>query len=181
MGNFLGDFVRGKQIERLPAGVQRGVQMHRAIDRLTDTDEDVRRLNQTIARRHGRYAGVLTDIAFDHYLWRNWDTFGPEPFGDFTQTAYANLYARRAYMTDRVRGYVNGMVKDDWLRLYTTRPGMQRVFDRLRPRLSRPELLTGVEDLLQDHDQAFNRTFRLLFPRLEQLAHAYRPDTPTSP
>lgn len=150
--------------------------MHRAIDKMTDEDEDVRALNRLIAQRHGRYAGVLTDVGFDYFLWRNWDDLGPGNFSDFTATTYASLYARRDHMSDRVKGYVNGMVKDDWLRLYTTRPGMQTVFNRLKPRLSRPELLDGVEDMLTDYEAEFNRTFLLLFPRLQTLAHAYRKD-----
>ena len=150
--------------------------MHRAIDKLTDEDKDVRALNRLIAARHGRYAGVLTDIGFDYFLWRNWEDFGPGDFEEFTAATYASLYARRGHMSERVRGYVNGMVKDDWLRLYTTRPGMQTVFNRLKPRLSRPALLDGVEDLLTDYEAEFNRTFLLLFPRLQALAHAYRTD-----
>ena len=174
VGNFLGDFVKGRAVLRLPQAVRRGVEMHRAIDHLTDADHDVRALNDHLKPLHGRYASVITDIGFDHFLWRNWEDFGPAPFGDFCATSYAALYARRDVMTDRVRGYVNGMVKDDWLRLYTTRAGMETVYARLLPRLSRPELLAGVNDTLRENDAAFNRAFRALFPRLQALADAYR-------
>lgn len=176
MGNFLGDFVKGARVKQLPPTVIRGVTMHRAIDKFTDEDEDVRALNQLVSTRHGRYAGVLTDIGFDYFLWRNWAAFGPGDFTEFSAATYANLYGRRDQMDDRVRGYVNGMVKDDWLRLYTTRPGMETVFNRLKPRLSRPELLLGVNNLLTDYEDEFNRTFLLLFPRLQTLANAYRTD-----
>lgn len=151
--------------------------MHRAIDKLTDEDPDVRELNKLIADRHGRYAGVITDIGFDYFLWRNWEDLGPGDFAAFTQATYAELYARREHMDDRVKGYVNGMVKDNWLHLYTSRPGMQMVFNRLRPRLSKPEMLDGIETLLVDFEQEFNQTFLLLFPRLQDLANAYRPDS----
>lgn len=148
--------------------------MHRAIDRLTDHDEDVRALNARLRSRHGRYAPVVTDVAFDYFLWRNWDDFGPEDFDEFSQRSYANLYARRAVMPERVRGYVNGMVKDDWLQLYTTREGLGRVFDRMLPRLSRPELLAGVNETIAANDAAFNQALRAVFPRLQTLADAYR-------
>ncbi|MEO0732543.1 MAG: acyl carrier protein phosphodiesterase [Bacteroidota bacterium] len=151
--------------------------MHRAIDRLTDTDPDVKVLNRMLSTRHGRYASVVTDIGFDYFLWHNWEDFGPRNFTDFTTATYANLYARRDVMSTRVQGYVNGMVKDDWLRLYTTRTGMERVFYRLRPRLSRPALLDGVETVLVDFHDEFNHTFLRLFPRLQTLADAYRPPT----
>lgn len=152
--------------------------MHRAIDRFTDLDPDVKALNQRIAVRHGRYAGVLSDIAFDYFLWRNWEQFGPLPFDAFADATYLHLQRRRELMAPRVQGYVDGMVKDNWLRLYTTPQGMQLVFNRLKPRLSRPEKLKGIEYLLDDFDSEFNHTFLLLFPRLQDLANAYRTDSP---
>ncbi|WP_139211701.1 ACP phosphodiesterase [Neolewinella agarilytica] len=180
MGNFLGDFVKGARVHLLPPPIKRGIHMHRAIDSLTDHDEDVRALNQLLKPRHGRYAGVITDIGFDYHLWRNWEEFGPAPFSEFTQSTYASLYGRREEMNERVRGYVNQMVKDDWLRLYTSREGMAKVFGRLEPRLSKPELLEGINDTLVDFHEEFNQTFLALFPRLQTLANAYRPDaTPT--
>lgn len=177
-GNFLGDFVKGSDVARLPAGVRRGVAMHRAIDHLTDYDPEVRALNRLIRPRHGRYAGVVTDIAFDHYLYRNWARFGPLEFDAFRVATYWGLHARTGAMPPRVRGYVDGMVRHDWLRLYTTPQGMRQVFGRLRPRLSRPTLLDGVDRLLTDYDAAFNQTFLHLFPRLQTLADAYRTTAP---
>jgi len=148
--------------------------MHRAIDKLTDADPDVRALNKLLAPRHGRYASVVTDIGFDYFLWRNWEDCGAGNFTDFCSTSYANLYARREVMPDRVKGYVNNMVKDDWLRLYTSRHGMEMVFNRLRPRLSRPTLLDNVDAVLIDFEAEFNQTFLALFPRLQTLCDAYR-------
>ncbi|MEM6771374.1 MAG: ACP phosphodiesterase [Bacteroidota bacterium] len=179
-GNFLGDFIKGARVKLLPEQIQRGVLMHRAIDKLTDEDPDVKALNQRVSLRHGRYAGVITDIGFDYFLWQHWATFGPVDFTKFTQSTYAALFARRAFMSERVQGYVDGMVKDDWLRLYTTEPGMMTVFNRLRPRLSRPEYLRGIDRLLTDLHDEFNQTFLLLFPRLQALANAYRPDASTT-
>ena len=179
VGNFLGDFIRGRgALVRLPEEVQRGVAFHRAIDSLTDADESVRALNRLLAKRHGRYAGVVSDIAFDYVLFQNWERFGPAPFPDFTRTTYAHLAAARPLMTSRVAGYVTNMVADDWLRLYTTPAGMRKVFARLLPRLSRPELLDGIDETLTFHAPDFNRAFTQLFPRLQTLADAYRPPPP---
>ncbi len=154
--------------------------MHREIDHLTDTEPAVRALNKLLYPRHGRYASVVTDIGFDYYLYQHWEAFGPTPFPAFTQAAYANLFARRAAMTPQVQGYVTQMVKDNWLHLYTTPEGMLKVFGRLAPRLSYPELLEGVDQMLVDFDDAFNQTFLVLFPRLQTLANAYRTE-PTTP
>lgn len=177
-GNFLGDFVKGSAVAALPPGVQRGIDMHRAIDHLTDHDPDVRALNELVALRHGRYAGVITDISFDYFLCRHWDRFGPLDFDAFRVGTYWALHARREVMSERIQGYIEGMLNHDWLTLYTTAAGMDNVFGRLRPRLSQPDLLDGVGDLLTDYEAEFNQTFLALFPRLQTLADAYRPNHP---
>jgi len=177
-GNFLGDFVKGKALAKLSKGVQRGIIMHRAIDHLTDHDPDVKALNQLLAVRHGRYAGVISDIGFDYFLCQNWDRFGPLAFDAFRVGTYWALHSRREHMPNRVRGYIEGMLNHDWLTLYRTTAGMAHVFERLRPRLSKPELLDGAENVVVDHYDVFNQTFLLLFPRLQTLADAYRPDAP---
>ncbi|MCP9235033.1 ACP phosphodiesterase [Lewinella sp. JB7] len=179
VGNYLGDLLRGREVDRLPASVRQGVMMHRAIDRYTDGDSDVRVVNRLLYLRHGRYAGVISDIAFDHYLYRNWERFVSVPFPEFTQSTYGNLLAATPMMPERSRRYATGMVEDDWLNLYTTARGMHRVFERLRPRLSRPDLLNGVEESLREYDDAINRTLLVLFPRLQSLADTYREHPPS--
>ena len=178
VGNFLGDFVKGRAEQDYPPPVRRGIAMHRAIDATTDADPDVRTLNDRVRPRHGRYAPVVTDIAFDYFLYRNWDRFGPADFTVFSRTTYRHLAAAKASMPPRVAGYVNGMVSDDWLQLYTTPGGMARVFHRLRPRLSRPELIDGVEDTLTELAPAFQSTFLTFYPRLQSLAATYRDHRP---
>lgn len=180
-GNFLGDFVKGKEVATLPLGVQRGIMMHRAIDELTDQDPDVKALNQRLSVRHGRYAGVVTDIGFDHFLCLNWARFGPLAFDAFRVSTYWGLHARRQVMSKRVQGYIEGMLQHDWLTLYQTPAGMAQVFRRLRPRLSQPELLDGIDETLVTYHDDFNQTFLRLFPRLQDLADAYRTDQTTPP
>ena len=174
VGNYLGDMLRGREVAALSPEVRRGVQLHREIDRLTDADADVRAINRLLSVRHGRYAPVLSDIAFDHFLCLNWKQLMPTDFALFCQHTYAVLRAGKPHMPVRAARYVDGMTQDNWLALYTTPTGMRQVFDRLQPRLSRPELLTGIDDSLRDFAPALNRTFLLLFARLQTLADTYR-------
>ena len=174
VGNYLGDLVKGRRATILPPEVYRGVLMHRDIDRLTDADPDVRALNAMLRTHHGRYASVVTDIALDHFLSLQWPLLGPVSYASFCRKTYANLNGARGLMPARVQGYVDSMTGNDWLQLYTTEAGMSHVFQRLRRRLSKPELLDGIDDTLRDHAGAFNHVLTQLFPRLQTLADTYR-------
>ena len=81
-------------------------------------------------------------------------------------------------MSERVQGYIEGMLNHDWLTLYNTPAGMAHVFNRLRPRLSQPDLLDGAEKVVTEYYDAFNQTFLKLLPRLQNLADAHRPEAP---
>ncbi len=173
LGNYLGDFVRGRELATLAAGVRRGVLMHRAIDRATDTDPDVRSLNALLAIRHGRYAPVISDIAFDYFLCRNWEALTGADFENFRIVTYRSLLESVADVPSRHRDVLFRMVEDDWLAHYASREGMAMVFRRFRRRLSRPEMLDGVGETLEELDPEFNRTLLRLFPRLQALAQPY--------
>ena len=174
VGNFLGDLLRGAEVDTLPPGIRRGVLLHREIDRLTDADPDVRALNLLLRKRHGRYAPVISDVAFDYFLYLNWDRFGPAPFDTFTAQVYTRMGGARAEVPERVRGHIDSLLRYEWLDMYTSPEGMRGVFRRMLPRLSRPEQLEGINDTLQDLAVPFNRTLLLLFPRLQLLAAKYR-------
>ena len=174
VGNYLGDLVKGWEVESLPPAIYVGVLMHREIDVVTDTHPEVKSLNVLLAGRFGRYATVLSDIAFDYYLFRHWDRFGPAPWSEFCATTYQCILRARPYMSAKVAGYATNMAGEDWLRLYTSKEGMAGVYRRLKKRVSRPEQLAGLVTILDDYDAAFNQAFLALFPALQQLADGYR-------
>jgi acyl carrier protein phosphodiesterase len=179
VGNYIGDFIRGREMLLLPRSIQWGVRMHRDIDALTDADPDVRMLNKTVAQRHGRYAPVITDIVFDHALYRNWAKFTCISYPDFKTEAYAVLRARASVLPERIQPPLYGMTDGDWLQQYASPLGMASVFRRLRGRLSRPEYLDGIDATLRDLDAEINQVFLRVFPRLQTLAETYLERTPT--
>ena len=71
IGNFIADFVKGKQINDFDKKVQEGIILHRAIDHFTDTHEIVKQSKQRLFPTYRHYAAVIMDIAYDHFLAKN--------------------------------------------------------------------------------------------------------------
>ena len=67
IGNFLGDFIRGSELNSLPLTVQKGVYLHRFIDQYTDNHPVVRDLNKMLVPHFAKYAPVVSDIYFDYF------------------------------------------------------------------------------------------------------------------
>jgi len=92
-GGFIGDSVRGTVLEQLPPTVQHGVLLHRAIDRFTDHHPVVRGSVARMRQRFGRYATVVADVFYDHFLARDFNHYHDQPLGDYA-TAMAALLGK---------------------------------------------------------------------------------------
>lgn len=173
MGNFLGDYTKGRPPANYPPRVLEGITLHRLIDKTTDAHPAVKAMAERLKPRHGRYAGVVTDIVFDYYLSRHWEELDLPPFSTFTSLTYRNLLANTAYLSPKLAARVKHMVADEWLNVYTTHAGILSVFRRMRPRFSQPEQLDGMAETLVLEDEAFNQSFLALFPDLRQTVNEF--------
>jgi acyl carrier protein phosphodiesterase len=67
-GNFVGDFVKGRNLDVYPVHMQHGVLLHRFIDSYTDSSPIVKESKALFASEYGKYAGIIVDIVYDYYL-----------------------------------------------------------------------------------------------------------------
>ena len=73
LGAFLGDHIKGRTaLETLPAGVARGVRLHRKIDTWSDAHPAVMELRARSGPAWRRHSGIILDVLFDAMLVRNW-------------------------------------------------------------------------------------------------------------
>lgn len=166
VGNFMADFLRNHQVAALPWAVQRGVQLHRRIDRYTDNHPAVRNSTRTLQPYHRKYAAVVVDVYYDHLLANYWTRYSEESLRNFAERQYYLLEKHRALMPVRLQRQTEGMIAGDWLVKYGTLDGLAFTFGKLRGRLSRPELLDGVMAYLAKHEAALTADFHQFFPQL---------------
>ena len=164
VGNFLADYLKNKDVLRLPRPVQEGIRLHRKIDSFTDQHpavlDSVRRMRPV----HGKFAPVVLDICLDYILANNWDTYADESLVDFTQGVYKVLAANIALMPDFLQERLPLMIADDWLVKYGTENGLRFTFERMKYRTSYPEYFNGaVDNFLRDYE-LYEREFNIFFP-----------------
>jgi len=91
VGNFIADFVRGKEMENYPKKVQLGIQLHRAIDTYTDSHPLVKQVQSFLIPRFGHYSRVISDVFFDYFLAKNWKNYSDTPLEQFSLDTYRTL------------------------------------------------------------------------------------------
>src|SRR5689334_7104563 len=88
IGNFIADFVKGKNYDDFPAGIRQGIIIHRHIDYFTDTHPVVSESKQRLYATYHKYAAVIVDIFYDHYLATRWEQYSNISLVDFASEFY---------------------------------------------------------------------------------------------
>ncbi len=169
IGNFIADSVRGKKFADYPQRVQHGILLHRAIDAYTDSHAIVHESKDRLRPRFGKYAPVIVDVFYDHFLADNWDEYHDEPLKQFTRRVYKTFRKNRRLLPERVRGFLPFMMANDWLANYAKLSGIERALWGLSRRSKfNPEMDKSIA-VLEEQYVDFADDFERFFPELEKF------------
>jgi acyl carrier protein phosphodiesterase len=170
VGNLLADFVRGKQQQVFSPNIQAGIRLHRAIDQFTDSHEAVRRAKAYLMPACGRYSGVFTDVAFDHFLARDDRYFRGDELHAFAQQTYITVEAYQAIFPEQFSRVFQLMKTHDWLSGYRDTAAIARSFAGL---YHRAKFLPSSNDAMwafERHYEAMRGCYFIFMP--EAIAFA---------
>jgi len=171
LGALLGDFARGAEVAALPPRVQAGIAHHRAIDRFTDAHAVFVQSRARIAAPWRRFAGVLVDVFYDHFLARDWDVHGDgSALRAFTATHYELLQQHRALLPAALLPIADRMQQQDWLASYAEVPQIDVVLGRMARRLRRETTLGSGGEQLRAHYDELGRDFVAFFADVRTFA-----------
>jgi acyl carrier protein phosphodiesterase len=172
LGSLLGDFVKGAIGERFAPPVAAAIRLHRALDTFTDAHAAVQRSRSRVSAARRRYAGVMIDMFYDHFLARRWQEFHHEPLEAFSARVYALLERRHAELPERLQYVAPRMAARDWLGSYASPANVARALDGIGTRLRRANRLAGAgEELLADY-AGFEADFRAFLPQARAFARS---------
>lgn len=172
VGSILGDFSRGVDLGALDPGVREAVALHFRVDAFTDAHPVVGESKQRIRPPHRRYAGVLVDMFYDHFLARRWDRYSAVPLAAFTTTVYEALEQAEAYLPERMTRVCRAMAAGDWLGSYVRLEAIDTALQRMSRRIMRAnDLATGVNALIANYD-LLEADFHRFFPELRDHARS---------
>jgi acyl carrier protein phosphodiesterase len=170
IGNFIGDFVKGRQHDRFPMPVQSGILLHRQIDHFTDT-HPIPRLSANKLRPHyGRYAGVVTDLFYDHYLARNWTRYSEQSLHSFVSQIHKLLIRHYFSLPREVKQFLPFLIKSRRLENYQYAEGIERALTIMANHSSLPSKTKEAMMILRHHDAELEQEFTLFFEELQQMA-----------
>ena len=167
LGGVLADFVRGRAIEDYPGPIRQGIRLHVQIDCFTDNHPVVAAARKRFEPPFRRYAGILIDLAFDHFLAVEWDKYSPgAALDEFAQDAYRLLETAPSNRPERMARVVAAMRRENWLLSYRDLEGIERALCRLSFRLSRANPLAQAGRPIRENYDALRSDFARFHPDL---------------
>ncbi len=174
LGNFIGDFVRGKDLsERYHPKIVKGIQLHRVIDEFTDSHSIVKQSKERLRPKYRHYAPVIVDIYYDHFLAINWHLYHPDLLPDYAEQCYAMVLRNEAILPEQVKWMMPHMVKGNWLVNYARIEGIEKVLNGMARRSKFDSKMNEAgAELVQYHNE-FNQEFQSFFPLLKSEADKF--------
>ena len=170
VGNFIADFVRGKELENYLKKVQFGIQLHRAIDTYTDSHPLVKQVQSFLFPRFGHYSRVISDIFFDYFLAKNWKNYSVIPLEQFSLDTYRTLSSNPQDLPEAFRQMFHWMQVQNWLYAYREQAGIQAALDGLSRRARFDSKMNESTQVLWEKEEEIEAIFFAFFKDLETFA-----------
>jgi acyl carrier protein phosphodiesterase len=170
IGNFLGDFVKGRLTKLTNAqyakGVINGMVLHREIDFFTDNHQIVRQSKHRLQPKYRKFSGIVVDMFFDHILARNFNQYSCISLDKYAQNFYNLLEWRKADIPESMGKMVRSMTTRNWLLNYKTFEGIEWALIGIAKRLSFESGIELATRELREYYYAYESEFQLFFPEL---------------
>lgn len=167
IGNFMADGIRGNDYRKFPADVQKGILLHRFIDTFTDAHPTFRLSKHRLHEKYGHYAGVITDILYDHFLAKNWEKYHPTPLERYADSFYELLYRNYELLTEKTQKMYPYMKARNWLVSYATLEGLEMILFQMQHRTGhRVPMKEAIEEVQQYYPE-FQAEFESFFEEIQ--------------
>jgi acyl carrier protein phosphodiesterase len=173
IGSFLGDFVKGSIGDQYRPEIRSGIQFHRKIDIFADNHEKTVASRNLFGREKRRFAGIILDICYDHFLSTHWSEYSDTGLTEFIAHAYALLQKYQDIYPKRLKSVLPRLIRQNWLGTYITLEGVEITLNRIARRISRKNSLEGSLSEIRSNYAELETNFLAFFPDLEVYAKSF--------
>ena len=170
IGNFLGDFVKGRLNKLSNAqyseGIIKGMALHREIDFFTDSHPVVRQSIDRLQPKYHKFSGIVVDMFYDHVLAKNFAQYSEISLEEYSQNFYDLLEKRKTDIPEAMERMIESIVRRNWFVSYRKYEGIEWALQGISKRLSfQSGIENATEDLKQDY-LLYEADFNVFFPQL---------------
>ena len=170
VGNMISDFIKGKKQFDYPDIVQKGIQLHRAIDTFTDAHAITAELKSFFRPQYRLYSGAFVDVVYDHFLANDTNQFATAALlKDFAANTYRLLEINTLLFPPPFQKMFPYMKTHGWLYNYRLVEMIEKSFEGLVRRatyLKESKIAFGI---FTRHYDAMQDGYNNFFPDLKNF------------
>ncbi len=151
VGNFIADHVKGKRFKLYPVEIQKGILLHRLIDKYTDNNKNFLSIKSYFIPSYNHYSGVVADLIVDHFLATEWENHSDLSLDCFTKNTYNSLLKNYHLIPQRIRLFMHNLIYRDRLFTYKNVGGIEEALLIMSYHSSLPKLASTAIELMNDN------------------------------
>ncbi len=180
IGNFIADSVKGSSFNKYPAGIARGITLHRAIDHFSDTHPIFLKSVERLRPNYKKYAGVLVDIFYDHFLAKNWKEYSDISLSQYSKQAYKLMLKNALLMPAKSMMFLRYAIRTNRLESYANLQGIEEVLYGMSRRTTFKSNMELAGKELKQYYSQFETEFKEFFTEIQMFVKEWIENNPES-
>ena len=173
VGNMIADFVKNRDVARLPESIQKGIKLHRAIDTFTDAHPLIHEAKAPFRPLVRLYSGAFVDVAFDYFLANDTTENSQREWQEHSQRVYAVLRRYEEFLPEVFKKVLDKMLQDDWLYNYRNEWGIEYSFRNVVNKAQFLDKTTNVFPAFLANKDFLCEKYEIFFPEIKSFAQEF--------
>lgn len=173
VGNMIADFVKNRDVARLPESIQKGIKLHRAIDTFTDAHPLIHEAKAPFRPLVRLYSGAFVDVAFDYFLANDTTENSQCEWQEHSQRVYAVLRRYEEFLPEVFKKVLDKMQQDDWLYNYRNEWGIEYSFRNVVNKAQFLDKTTNVFPVFLANKDFLREKYEIFFPEIKSFAQDF--------
>ena len=173
VGNMIADFVKNRDVARLPESIQKGIKLHRAIDTFTDAHPLIHEAKAPFRPLVRLYSGAFVDVAFDYFLANDTTENSQREWQEHSQRVYAVLRRYEEFLPEVFKKVLDKMQQEDWLYNYRNEWGIEYSFRNVVNKAQFLDKTTNVFPAFLANKDFLREKYEIFFPEIKSFAQDF--------
>ena len=173
VGNMIADFVKNRDVARLPESIQKGIKLHRAIDTFTDAHPLIHEAKAPFRPLVRLYSGAFVDVAFDYFLANDTTENFQREWQEHSQRVYAVLRRYEEFLPEVFKKVLDKMQQDDWLYNYRNEWGIEYSFRNVVNKAQFLDKTTNVFPAFLANKDFLREKYEIFFPEIKSFVQDF--------
>lgn len=163
IGNFIADSVKGSAFKNYSEGIAKGIRLHRAIDFYSDNHPVFLQSVIRLRPNYRKYAGVIVDIFYDHFLAKNWKDYSEKPLEQYADEVHSLMMKNVFQMPANSLMFLKYAMRTNRMVSYATLHGIEETLYGMSRRTTfKSNMEFSINDLKENYP-LFENEFREFF------------------